>query len=43
MLQERGMLELSFENIALQFPDKFEERVLDAARRRLRDAGFPVE
>jgi len=43
MLQERGMLELSFENIALQFLDKFEERVLDAARRRLRDAGFPVE
>lgn len=40
MLQERGMLELSFEAIALQFPEKFEPRVLDAARSRLLEAGY---
>jgi hypothetical protein len=43
MLQERRMLELSFENIALQFPDKFDARVLEAATRRLHDAGFSAE
>lgn len=40
MLLERTMLKLLFEAIALQFPDKFEVQVLDAARRRLADAGF---
>jgi hypothetical protein len=43
MLHEREMLKLSFENIALNFPDKFEARVLDAATRRLQDAGFSTE
>ena len=42
MLEERAMLDLSFEAIALDFPDKFEPRVLEAARRRLEGAGFSV-
>lgn len=42
MLKERDMLELSFESIALQFPDAFEHDVLDSARERLRGAGFRV-
>jgi hypothetical protein len=41
MLLERDMLELSFEAIALQFPDEFEPGVLAAARQRLVDAGYP--
>ena len=40
MLLERDMLSLSFEAIALQFPDLFEERVLDAARARLAEHGY---
>ena len=41
MLLEREMLELSFEAIALRFSDRFEEDVLDAARQRLNDVGYP--
>ena len=40
MLLEREMLDLSFEAIALRFPDRFDGEVLTAARKRLRDAGF---
>lgn len=40
MLLERKMLELSFEAIALQFPDKFDQKILSAARQRLTDAGY---
>ena len=40
MLEEREMLDLSFEAIALKFPEKFEFRVLEAARKRLFDSGF---
>ena len=43
MLEERAMLDLSFEAIALDFPDEFEPRVLEAARRRLVDAGHTVK
>ena len=42
MLEERDMLALSFEAIALKFPDKFEHRILEAARQRLLDSGFPT-
>jgi len=42
MLQEREMLELSFEAIALHFPEMFGQDVLDAARERLLTAGFQV-
>lgn len=40
MLEERDMLDLSFEAIALKYPDRFEPAVLDAARARLDAAGF---
>lgn len=40
MLQERSMLQLSFEAIALKYPDQFDDRVLGAAKRRLADAGY---
>ena len=40
MLEEREMLDLSFEAIALKFPEKFEFRVLEAARKRLFDSGY---
>lgn len=40
MLHEREMLDLSFEAIALQFPEKFNENILLAARTRLVEAGF---
>jgi hypothetical protein len=43
MLLERDMLDLSFEAIALNFPDKFDEKVLAAARQRLEEVGFPAE
>lgn len=43
MLQERDMLELSFEAIALRFPGQFNAKVLSAARARLTEANFPVE
>lgn len=43
MLLEREMLELSFEAIALRFPEKFDVEVLAAARARLTEASFPVE
>ena len=42
MLLERDMLGLSFEAIALQFPEKFEPTVLAAARRRLAEASYPA-
>ena len=38
MLLDRGMLELSFEAIALRFPEKFESEELLAAKRRLEGA-----
>jgi hypothetical protein len=40
MLLDRDMLELSFEAVALKFPDKFDEPTLDAARRRLQTVGY---
>lgn len=40
MLLERNLLDLSFEAVALQFPDKFDTPVLDAARARLSEAGY---
>jgi hypothetical protein len=43
MLLDRDMLDLSFEAIALKFPDEFEERVLSAARERLEDVGYSAE
>ncbi|MXO73386.1 hypothetical protein [Alteraurantiacibacter buctensis] len=42
MLQEREMLHLSFEAIALQFPEKFDAPVLAAASSRLKDVGYSV-
>lgn len=35
MLSDRGMLELTGEFVVTQFPDRFEDRVVDAARARL--------
>lgn len=43
MLFEREMLDLSFEAIALRFPEKFDERVVIAARERLAVAGYTVK
>lgn len=43
MLLERDMLDLSFEAIALKFPDSFDDRVLYAARARLQEIGFATE
>jgi hypothetical protein len=40
MLHERNMLDLSFEAIALKFPEKFEDQVLTAARQRLTEVGY---
>jgi len=40
MLAERGMLDLSFESVALKHPDRFKPVVLEAARERLLEAGF---
>jgi hypothetical protein len=40
MLLDRKMLDLSFEAVALKFPDKFDEVALDAARQRLNAVGY---
>ncbi len=40
MLLDREMLDLSFEAVALKFPDKFEQTTLDAARSRLDSVGY---
>jgi hypothetical protein len=40
MLLERDLLELSFEAVALQFSEKFNVEVLEAAKARLCDAGY---
>ncbi|MGI8943287.1 MAG: hypothetical protein ACR2FJ_03460 [Qipengyuania sp.] len=40
MLAERDMLELSFEAVALRFPELFDENVLQSARSRLENAGY---
>lgn len=43
MLQERDMLQLSFEAIALKYPKQFDPLVMDAARRRLIEAGYSLK
>ncbi|MPS67687.1 MAG: hypothetical protein E2586_04225 [Novosphingobium sp.] len=43
MLEDRQMLKLSFEAIALQFPGKFDDRVLDAAKRRLGESDYEMK
>lgn len=35
MLADRDMLDLTFEAVALRFPERFPDEVLDAARARL--------
>ena len=35
-------IRLSFEAIALQFPDEFEAQVIDASRQRLTEAGYAM-
>ena len=42
MLKERDMLDLSFEAVALRFPDRFEPEVLAAAEVRLEGVGHPI-
>lgn len=41
MLMERGMLDLTFEALALKFPTRFDVTVLGSARSRLESAGYP--
>lgn len=43
MLSERGMLELSFEAIVLEFSEKFGLPVIEAAQKRLAASGFNPE
>lgn len=40
MLENRGMLHLSFEAVALRHSDRFTDEVLQAARLRLEEKGF---
>ncbi|MBB5986293.1 hypothetical protein [Sphingobium lignivorans] len=40
MLVERGMPQLTFEAVALHYPEEFDEEVLSAADARLQAAGF---
>ena len=40
MLMDRDMLDLSFEAVALRFPDRFPNEVLSAARIRLEGVGY---
>jgi len=42
MLLDRSMLDLSFEAVALKFPEKFDETVLEAARARLFEVDYLV-
>lgn len=43
MLLERGMPELTGEAIVLRHPDRFDQHIVAAARKRLVDAGVDVE
>ncbi len=42
MLLDRNLLELSFEAVALRFPEKFDAELLDAAKVRLSDVGYSI-
>ena len=42
MLMDRDMLDLSFEAVALRFPERFTKEVLAAARMRLEGVGYPL-
>lgn len=40
MLADRDMLHLSFEAVALRYPDKFDDKILETSRKRLIEAGY---
>lgn len=42
MLLDRAMLDLTFEAVALRFPDRFSDQVLKSARARLAKVGYAV-
>lgn len=42
MLLQRDMPQLTFEAVALRFPDEFDKEVIEAAETRLREAGLDL-